>query len=279
MVTYNRKELLEKILLKIASYNWDYLNIIIINNNSDDGTDELLNNFILIKNLLVIKTDDNIGHGAGLAYGIEHLKINNILGDFIVFLEDDSIPHQSLLNILLETISSSSFDLISSQGVLVRLGKRINVIPKKEEIQLVEFCLLDGAIMKRKIIDLAGLPKKDWFMMFDDFEYCYRIRKAGFRIGVIQNTFHEILHEGAGTSFSNSSIWRSYYQARNHIFFLKYHFSIFNLFDFIILETKRCFSAFMTENGFRRLSFRIKGHFHGIIGRKGKTINPKMFKI
>ena len=91
LVTYNRIDLLKKILKKIQSYNWSYSEFIIINNNSFDETKDFLNT--LDKGFKVINLTENIGHGAALSVGLKYIinKLENKDG-FTVFLEDDSIP-------------------------------------------------------------------------------------------------------------------------------------------------------------------------------------------
>ena len=278
LVTYNRIDLLKKILKKIQSYNWSYSEFIIINNNSFDETKDFLNT--LDKGFKVINLTENIGHGAALSVGLKYIvnKLENKDG-FTVFLEDDSIPTEKLLETLINKIKDTNFDFISSEGQKVKLGKRINLKPKEEEIVEADFCLFDGAIIKNHVIYKIGLHEEDWFMMFDDFEYCYRIRKNGFKIGVIYNNFHEVLHLGGGSINRTSSPWRGYYQTRNHVFFLKKHFSILNLLDFCIINFKRFIGCFFIDNKFQRIKYKTIGIYHGLLGLKGKTLLPDTLKF
>jgi len=273
LVTYNRLNLLKEILDKIQTYNWTYLEFIIINNNSFDGTTEYLDS--LGQKYKILNLTENIGHGAALAVGLRYITSNGYKErSYTVFLEDDSIPSEFLLEKLKISIENTNFDFISSEGQKVKLGKRINLKPKGEEIVDADFCLFDGAIINNEIIYKIGVQEENWFMMFDDFEYCYRMRKNGFKIGVLHNNFHQVLHIGGGGLNRKSSPWRGYYQTRNHVFFLKKHFNLFNLIDFCILNFKRFIGCLFIDNKIMRLRYRIMGIYHGLLGVKGKTLLP-----
>lgn len=277
LVTYNRSETLQKIIGSVRNYRWSYNSFLIVNNNSTDGSGIFLNS--LDDSFNVLNLSENVGHGAALAKGLQYLNNKNPYTHYTIFLEDDSIPEENLYYRLLDNIANSDFDLISSSGKIVKLGKRIEVFPNDKEIMKADFCLFDGAVIKNKVFDKIGYPVEDWFMMFDDFEYCYRIRKNNFKIGIIKNDFHQIMHHGAGDKFSKTSLWRGYYQTRNHIFFLRMHFTLFNLFDFLILNSKRTIATLMAPDRSKRFTLRIIGLYHGIINKKGKTLDPATIKF
>jgi GT2 family glycosyltransferase len=83
-------------------------------------------------------------------------------------------------------------------------------------------------------------------MMCEDYEYCLRIKKAGFKIGVMKNNHVNRLHLGS-QRFSKATLWRGYYHSRNHydntssIFFLEYDDSLY--FDAIEIPFRLIFSS------------------------------------
>lgn len=278
IVTYNRSHLLNQILSFIKSFSWKYSRFVIINNASNDGTSEVLKEFRECLNLEIITLPENIGHGAGLAQGLRRLKENGERPDYVVFLEDDSFPQAGYLDFLMQAIQKHSFSMISSGGYLVRLGKRINLAPREGEVIEADFGLFDGAIAKFKDLMQVGYPIEDWFMMVDDFEYCHRIRKAGFNIGVMNNPYVEILHEGWGRGESHSHLWRTYYQSRNFILFVRKHFSWFNFLDGLILNSKRFFGGLVSKNGWKKTKLRLLGYRAGFLGKTGKSLDLKTLK-
>jgi len=181
LVTFNRAETLKKILNTIHSFDWEYEYFIIIDNCSNDNTFTILSEFKnKLNSLKILRTNTNIGHGAALAEGFKFLEKKSH-STYYILLEDDSIPDFLLLDRLKQAIISSTFGIISSFGMKVSLGKRKPVNPSLNEIVEADFCLLDGAIIRSELINTIGYPTFDWFMMFDDYEYCYRITDIVFR--------------------------------------------------------------------------------------------------
>ena len=279
LVTYNRGNILKDILNSILSFEWSYLSFIIVDNCSNDSTPEILNSFSKKMPITIITSNENIGHGAGLALAFKFITNSVNIPEFLIFLEDDSIPSKNLADSLLLKIHESEFSLLSSLGSISKLGKRTIVNSLPGQIIEVDFAVFDGAIMRTEVIKQVGFPESDWFMMVDDYEYCYRLKRKGFKIGVIYNDFHQILHLGAGTGFSKSSLWRGYYQERNYVFFVKKHFSWFNFFDFSVFFLKRIVGSFSAPDRFERLKLKFIGLWHGIVNKKGKTLDPTTLKF
>lgn len=278
MVTYNRPVLLRQILEAVLRYQWKFDDFLIVDNGSSFETQAILQNSSTNEKYINIRLEENIGHGAGLATGLDFLSRQVPNPDYVVFLEDDSIPERNYLNELVSRIHQTEFSMVSSAGFQVRLGKRIAVKPKGEEIVNSDFALFDGAIARFEDLKSIGFPVRDWFMMFDDFEYCYRIRKAGFKIGVFTNPYIKILHVGWGGGTSHSSLWRSYYQSRNFVHFVKLHFTFFNLIDFLVLQSKRLIGGIFIKNGLKSTKYKLLGLRAGLLQKKGKSLDLKTLK-
>jgi len=279
LVTYNRAEILDKILDSIEGYDWQYLNLIIVDNNSEDETSEVIDRYQEKLKVTLIKSKENLGHGGGLALALDCLIHADQKPEYLIFLEDDSIPATELPETLISQISNSEYSLLSPLGSIATLGKRTLIFPSPGEIKEVDFAVFDGAVMRFEVISKVGLPVTDWFMMVDDYEYCYRIKEAGFKMAVIHNDFHQILHLGAGSGFTGSSLWRGYYQERNYVFFIKKHFTLFNLADFVVFFGKRVFGSLAAPDRSQRIKLKFIGLWHGLINKKGRSLDPKTIRF
>jgi rhamnopyranosyl-N-acetylglucosaminyl-diphospho-decaprenol beta-1,3/1,4-galactofuranosyltransferase len=277
IVTFNRCEGLRNALNGILRQTVKPENLVVIDNDSSDATQQYLAKLEFPFSTKIIRSVQNIGHGAALSLGLNWL-VENSSCKYFIFLEDDSIAKSTLCQQMLTKIETSEYDILCLDGLKFKLGKRYRPNLSRDKITEVDFALLDGAVVSRKLIAQVGVPKADFFMMCDDLEYSKRIRKKGFKIGCIKTDAHEILHLGGGEKYSRSTLWRGYYQARNTVHILKEYFSPRELLDFLIIESKRLVGALGAKDRLTRVGLRLLGTWHGLLGKKGMTIDPKNFK-
>ena len=70
VVTYNRKNLLLENVQSLLGQTFSDVQIIIVDNNSSDGTQDVLQQFIERKQILYFNTGANLGGAGGFSYGI-----------------------------------------------------------------------------------------------------------------------------------------------------------------------------------------------------------------
>ena len=79
------------------------------------------------------------------------------------------------------------------------------------EVDAVSGCSM---LIKREVIDAAGLFDEDYFFTFEDLDFCLRARRAGFRTILAGDA--RVYHEGS-RSIGADSPARLYFAARNHL--------------------------------------------------------------
>ncbi len=94
------------------------------------------------------------------------------------------------------------------------------LITKKPEKDFIECDFVSGSLMmvKKEVIDKIGLRNEDFFVYYEDVEYCYRAKKAGFKIGI--NSAKSYIHLEESNK-SNTRKNEDLFTARL-LFFLKY---------------------------------------------------------
>ena len=77
--------------------DWDLFEIIVINDNSNDQTQDILNSYPVQKNLYFIHNTNNLGKSATVSCGIEFAK-----GDYILLLDADllHLTKQNIINLI-----------------------------------------------------------------------------------------------------------------------------------------------------------------------------------
>jgi len=278
MITYNRLESLKTALAYFLNQSIQPAALIIVDNNSSDGTREYLASLHNNKSIHCLYLSSNVGAGAGyshaMAYALEHMYL-----DYFWMIEDDTYYEKEALSDLLCHIESSSFDMISLKGFKNSFGSTTNIIGNNQ-LQPVQSVLLDGSLIKADIIRKIGPPKKEYFMMCDDYEFCLRMKKNGYKIALINIESANYLHLGGEGKFTPSTLWRGYYTSRNHLLILREYFSILNLLSYLFKQLKYLVAAAVyAPDRWKRIKFRLFGIWHGILGKQGKTLDPATLKF
>jgi len=274
LVSRNRRSHIEGVVNSLLEQTVALTRIVIVDNNSTDGTAEYLKG-LSKERIQVICLSYNAGHGASIAVALGQISLSDY--DYFFFVEDDSAIRNDLVNqLLIISRKNTGFDLIGSEGSIYTLGKKVSV-KNATALTEVNFALFSGLLVKTQVFQKIGFPRSNFFMMCDDLEFCMRVVQGGFKCGVINLDMHEALHIGSNNS-SRASIWRSYYQSRNRVLLLKYHFSLHNLLDCIIWQIKLLYSAAINPFPITRIRYRLLGIFHGITGRDGFTVDPQRFR-
>jgi GT2 family glycosyltransferase len=250
VVTYNRKMLLNRCIHAILAQTQCPAKILIIDNASTDGTDQMLinNKWDCHDRIIIVHLPNNIGGAGGFSRGIE-LAIE-MGADFMWIMDDDAIPEPESLEVLLQHVSSrnSIYGSLATDGdvlswPLTHRNKtrhekgQLNNITDVHNFMEVEFLPFIGILISKVIVERIGLPDSGYFLAADDVEYCLRARKAGFKIIIIAKS--RIHHPAAKLYFLRLpfktftclklSPWKRYYDIRNRLFLAKTHYGMFVL--------------------------------------------------
>ena len=102
VVTYNRKELLKECIDAILNQSVPVEKLILIDNNSTDGTNEYLEEYGYMKNPVIEykRLSENIGGAGGFYEGMKLAR--SYSPDWIWIMDDDTVPTASCLEELLK---------------------------------------------------------------------------------------------------------------------------------------------------------------------------------
>ena len=197
VVTHNRCDLLFRCIKSLQSQKRKPSSIIVINNGSSDNTESML-----IENKISYITQDNLGSAGGWARGIEYALDEGYEACWL--MDDDGYPeHNALYH--LEKNFNDDISCISSLVVKENDHNSFvfpipvldrNFLPKIFGIprKLYTFKslekhhsgdsypfahLFNGALISTKAIRKIGNVNKDFFLMGDEVDYFFRLRKVG----------------------------------------------------------------------------------------------------
>lgn len=217
VVTKDRGEVLRETLASLAVQGPALAKIVVVDSGSRIAPTDVVSEFAPEATLVL--AGDNVGFGAGLAIGMRVCRRND--PDFYWLLDDDSpvLPGSldAALNVLRE---HPSIGVLGNRGGHIRLGLIRHVGRARARSPFdVDFCLVDGALVSRDVVQVIGYPREDFFMMLEDIEYTDRARRAGHRVVICDAVQSQPMHLGSQPTPTGlpRPRWRLYYQSRNHL--------------------------------------------------------------
>ncbi|SFQ27857.1 Glycosyltransferase, GT2 family [Butyrivibrio proteoclasticus] len=189
VVTYNRKALVENCINGILAQRDAKCDIIVIDNGSTDGTEDLFREKYDLDNIRYFNLGENLGCAAGTSRGIKEAVLANY--KYIWVMDDDVIPNEDTLYELLKAdeelngywgiLSSAAYWTDGSICESNRQKKTLFKFMKDDDYnkRFVRVCMVSLASMfiKAKVVKEVGLPLSEYFIYTEDYEFCSRVGK------------------------------------------------------------------------------------------------------
>jgi GT2 family glycosyltransferase len=207
-VTWNAAGALPRQLHALMAQSSPIDEIIVVDNASTDGTVELLAKEYPKVTVLTLPTNQGVGgiYAVGLEYAVHKKNYS-----WVWTLDQDSIPSADCLRELLGTSEELHKHLPEKVGILapaaLNLSTGVNYpgwiwrdrivnLPADDgkRIQMADLVISSGSLISGEAVKDVGLPRKDFFMDFVDFEYCLRMRNKGYLIAVVRSasSYHKL---------------------------------------------------------------------------------------
>lgn len=244
IVTYNRQVLLKECLEHVSNQTLAFERIVVVNNCSTDGTKDILKDYESDPRFIIKHEDTNHGGAGGFKIGLE-IASKELL-DWILIIDDDAIIDYNYVEVCNNYLEANKSKKILACSGTVKTNDKIQPIHRRRltnkilhleanvsldeynnesfSCDLVTFC---GLMIRKKLVDKIGLPKAEYFIWYDDTEYCMRINKyckiTNINKAIINHkTVESVITEG----FFSRMSWRSYYGHRNRLDAVKNHCGI-----------------------------------------------------
>ncbi len=198
VITYNRKVLLMNCMAALLTQSRPPDMIYVIDNASTDGTEGAFQKIGYMEHSAIRyeRLSQNIGGSGGFAVGIERSFRDGY--DYLWLMDDDAEPKAEALERMIpfvgrEDISAIANLKVDSEGNVQynHLG-RISWSPfrnlvkpisaaeyeNKESVE-IQFSSFVGLLVNRRAVERVGMPCRDFYIHFDDTEFCLRLLDAG----------------------------------------------------------------------------------------------------
>ncbi|CRL64476.1 glycosyltransferase family 2 protein [Proteus penneri] len=212
---YNAEKWIERCIKSCIDQTYKNIEIIIINDGSQDRTDELCQYYVSMDNRIIYKNIDNAGVSNARKLGLD---ISN--SSYILFLDSDDYINNDCIEIL---ISYKDYDLIIGQANYVNNHNKILSNTKFEIKKNIISSYLRGKLptslwpilFKKKILDEEYLISN--LKVSEDFIILSQIITKTKKIKVINNIIYNQVKHSLSTTANHSAIhFKDNYRA--HLF-------------------------------------------------------------
>ena len=254
----------------------DWISYLYIIDNSENSNSFIKEAFSGNTKVEYIYNNNNIGIAAALNIAVEKAVKSGY--NFLLTMDQDSVFEEGSLKSLFMILTDSS-----SIGIYSPFHKNrfFTSPPRTAGMEEVSDVMTSGNILNLSAVSKAGKFKEEYFIDFVDVEYCFRLRKNGFKIMRVNNSF--LIHNEANLSKrkffgfsiypSNHSDIRWYYKIRNYLYTKKEYQKYFE--DYFVDKKKYVLNnilkvLFFEKRKIKKFKMMFKGynHFHkNILGK------------
>ncbi|MDV4150390.1 glycosyltransferase family 2 protein [Clostridium sp. AL.422] len=266
-------------LLNISYENFE---IIIVDNKS---TDDSIINFkkkCWCDNVRILELDKNYGYAAGNNIGIKNALDNG--AEYVCIMNNDVVVDKGFLDILVDEYEKDDNISIIGPAICEYYDKEYiqstgaNIIIKKGQVppintgvklkninrENIKCDYVGGACMlfSGDTINSYGYMPENYFLFFEETEWCYKIKKAG--RDIVCSTKSVIYHKGSN-SINKIGGLSKYFMERNLVIFVKRNGSLLEIIYFYIFIILRSIKrVIMKEEGLDTVRNYLDGFFNRI---------------
>jgi GT2 family glycosyltransferase len=289
-VNYNHHHLTEELLRSIKTKN-NYHNIEIIVVDNGSKINPCAEWALLFPHIKLIRSEINLGFAGGNNLGIKAAK-----GDYLFLVNNDTEFTEGLIDQLLSTmLADEKIGMVSP---------KIRYFFEPDTLQYVGFtpmnyftasnrCLgqfekdngqydhltgktgyAHGAAMlvSKKAMDKAGLMAENFFLYYEEMDWCEQFKAAGYQIWV---DMHALIYHKESMSVGKKSALKEFFMNRNRILFIRRNADYFSLFIFslyfILLVTPRNIITYIRDHNYKYIAILFSAIWWNITHKADST--------
>ena len=231
ILNYKVSDLTIKAAQSVIRSSYENCRVYVVDNNSGDQIEEKVKSY---KEITFIQTGDNLGYTGGNNIGVKQALKDG--ADWIFLLNPDAEVERDTLKTLLERTKKHDAQ-IANPKIYFAKSKKIwfagkffdiaNVLgshrgvdeedigkyDQEEELEDGTGCAL---LIKRDVFEKIGFLDDDYFLYYEESDFIYRARKAGFKVMYIPASV--VYHENAKSSGVGGPL-QDYFITRNRMLF------------------------------------------------------------
>jgi len=218
VLNYNGRGVLEKCLSSLFHVNYPNFSVIVVDNNSIDGSLESAKS--KFSKATFIKNKQNLGFASGSNVGIRFSLEHG--ADLVLLLNNDTEVEADFLSFLVETFKKDekvgivsplifkgdSKKIWFSGGKIDWLRMKTKHIVSEEMKKSFSSDFITGCSMlvRKEVFGKIGLLDEDFFLYWEDADFSIRTRRAGFKLLVVPASRIKHFEKSEG-NLKNKTYW------------------------------------------------------------------------
>ena len=266
-VTWNSAKDIVNCINSIKKQTYTDFEILLVDNNSNDNSVDIVRKHY--QDIQIIENKNNLGFAEGNNIGIQKAS-----GEILAFVNPDVILDPDWLNNLVTKLQSSN-KIGGVVGKIFYMGEKypkdaifctwskidpFTATPynftNNEPASKVDYLSGAAMLVKKEIIDTVGLLDSNYFLYFEETDWCARMIRAGYDLIYVPNalSWHAV-------STSTHSDEKIFYMERNRIRFAIKNFDIMYFPVFFIVVVIEMFGLVLRDlfnKNFKRTKIRLR---------------------
>lgn len=246
VLNWNGKQDTLECLRSLDRSTYAPVRIYVVDNASSDGSlEELRRAFPPGDRLGYLTNESNLGYAGGNNRGIVRALDDG--ADFVLILNNDTVVDPNMLTTLVGVARQEPLAGICGPKVLCEparhllysAGERQSLwfnwrqiargqsdpgdVGRPRDVDYVVGCAM---LVSRGFIERVGLLDETFFAYYDEVDWCFRGRRAGYRVVVVPAAV--VYHKGEASSGKGLNPITAYYRTRNWIYFMRKHAAFYH---------------------------------------------------
>jgi GT2 family glycosyltransferase len=221
------------------------------------------------KQWVLLLSDRNRGYAGGNNFGLEFA--NKMGCDYVLILNNDTLLIDKSLNAMIDfieihsevgilgpVISDLDTRMIQSAGKKIDLwfGRHAayrETVGEYREVGYVSGCCM---LIRCKVLESAGLLDPDFCLYTEDVDFCYRVKKAGYKIICLNSAKAYHSSHGSIKGSEDREALRLFFQIRNNFLFSRKHLSMYR---------RSIYQTGIAARAFKRIFINLYRGYYGAV--------------
>ena len=299
ILTWNRVDELVPCLESFACNDYPNTEVVVIDNGSEDESPATVKRdfpwVTLIENgeNLGFCRGNNVGMRYALGRDCDYVMLLNsdtkmtppLIRELVNVMESDpTIGITGAKNLLMENpdYTWGKYGVVTWGPMLVRtIGRFVPDDKRNDPPQDVDWVIGNACMMRRASLERVGLFDEEFWQCNEDVDWCYRARKAGFRVVYVDRA--AILHKGGSSAdISHRKIFSyGYFIGRNAFTFARKHGTLFQKIKLFIMLWVGVFGriAFFTFDNTKHAILGQRAFVNGMLDGMRGRLRPELITV